>query len=114
MRSDDTSARIFAAHTLLRLTFDGGGPRLRYEARRKLYLTKLLFDIDHTRAVRDGRRHQSLSERVLREKLWNDLDRSAIDFAATAHDSSVSWMPGQRTGRPTRRDRQRARAAGRF
>ncbi|MEO8680268.1 MAG: hypothetical protein ABI665_14555 [Vicinamibacterales bacterium] len=64
---------------LLRVTFEGGAPRLRYEARRKLYLTKLLFDIDHTRAVRDGRRHQALFEQVLREKLWNDLDRSAID-----------------------------------
>lgn len=65
--------------TLLRLTFDGGGPRQRYEARRKLYLTKLLFDIDHTRAVRDGRRHQALFEQVLREKLWNNLDRSTIE-----------------------------------
>lgn len=65
--------------TLLRLTFDGSGPRLRYEARRKLYLTKLLFDIDHTRAVRDGRRHQALFEQVLRERLWNDLDASTID-----------------------------------
>lgn len=64
--------------TLLRLTFDAEAPRLRYEARRKLYLTKLLFDIDHTRGVRDGRRHQAIFEQVLQERLWNDLDSGGI------------------------------------
>lgn len=57
---------------LLRTTFTGDTPRLRYEARRKLYLTKLLFDIDHTRAVRDGRRHRELVERHLQDVLWGD------------------------------------------
>lgn len=55
---------------LLGVTFTGETPRLRYEARRKLYLTKLLFDIDHTRAVRDGRRHRALVEQHLQEVFW--------------------------------------------
>lgn len=63
---------------LLHLAFGAGAPRQRYEARRKLYLTKLLFDIDHTRAVRDGRRHHVLFAQALRETLWRDLDRDRV------------------------------------
>lgn len=63
---------------LLHLAFGAGPPRPRYEARRKLYLTKLLFDIDHTRAVRDGRRHHALFDQALQEKLWRDLDREGV------------------------------------
>ena len=57
---------------LLRMTFDGDTPRARYEAQRKLYLAKLLFDIDHCRSVRDGLRHKEQWERLLAERLWHD------------------------------------------
>jgi hypothetical protein len=46
--------------------------RRRYEARRKLHLAKLLFDIDHCRAVRDGARHRALFEELLDATLWRD------------------------------------------
>jgi hypothetical protein len=55
---------------LLRTTFEAPEPRARYEAQRKLYLTKLLFDIDHCRSVRDGTRHRAMFEGLLHRSLW--------------------------------------------
>jgi len=43
---------------------------MRYAAQRKLCLTKLLFDVDHYRSVRDGSRHRESFERLLRRSLW--------------------------------------------
>ncbi len=48
------------ARKLLGACFRRGSARLRFEAQRKLYLAKLLFAIDHSRSVRDGRRHLDL------------------------------------------------------
>ena len=50
--------------------FESPEPRMRYEAQRKLCLTKLLFDVDHCRSVRDGSRHRESFERLLRRSLW--------------------------------------------
>jgi len=58
---------------LFRSAIDGEDSRTRYEAQRKLYLAKLLFDVDHCRSVRDGPRHQARFERILKENLWVDL-----------------------------------------
>jgi hypothetical protein len=55
---------------LLETTFESGHARLRYEAQRKIYLAKLLFDIDHSRSVRDGLRHKEQWEALLAETLW--------------------------------------------
>jgi hypothetical protein len=55
---------------LLRAAFESADPRLRYEAQRKLYLAKLLFDIDHCRSVRDGWRHKAQWDALLEEGLW--------------------------------------------
>ncbi len=55
---------------LLRLALEGRTGRLQYEARRKLYLGKLLFDIDHCRSVRDGPRHREFFEKLLDGGLW--------------------------------------------
>ncbi len=65
-RSNDLGA-------LLRMTVEGGTPRIRYEARRKLCLAKLLFDIDHCRAVRDGSRHRGFFEAFLQRALWSEI-----------------------------------------
>ncbi len=59
---------------LLAATFEGPDPRSRFEAQRKLYLAKLLFDVDHCRSVRDGPRHRARFEKLLEERLWRDLD----------------------------------------
>ncbi|MGE4067057.1 MAG: hypothetical protein AB7H88_09785 [Vicinamibacterales bacterium] len=81
---------------LLRLAFEAPDPRVRYEARRKLYLTRLLFDIDHTRAVRDGRHHRAMFDRVLRERLWRDLEPAG-------HAAGVTLLKGGRLEFGTRR-----------
>lgn len=58
---------------LLRTTFDGPDSRVRYEAQRKLYLAKLLFDVDHCRTVQDGPRHKRYFESFIQEHLWKEL-----------------------------------------
>jgi hypothetical protein len=58
---------------LLRATFEGAHPRCRYEAQRKLYLAKLLFDIEHSRSVRDGPKHRAWFEQLLQTTLWSDV-----------------------------------------
>jgi hypothetical protein len=55
---------------LLKATFEGKHMRSRYEAQRKLYLAKLLFDIDHSRAVRDGPKHRSRFEQIVKDALF--------------------------------------------
>jgi hypothetical protein len=58
---------------LLKATFEGTFTRLRYEAQRKLYLAKLLFDIDHSRSVRDGPKHRARFESIVKDSLLADV-----------------------------------------
>ena len=44
--------------------------RIRFEAQRKLYLTKLLIQIEHTRMVQDGPRHRRYLIELLDKELW--------------------------------------------
>ena len=57
---------------LLKATFEGRDTRARYEAQRKLYLAKLLFDIDHSRSVRDGPKHRARFEQIVKESLLSE------------------------------------------
>lgn len=59
---------------LLRAAFEEKGARLRYEAQRKLYLAKLLFDIDHCRSIRDGEVHFRRFEDLLESVLWKHAE----------------------------------------
>ncbi len=63
--------RLVDFSPLLRTMFDAPQPRTRYEAQRKFYLVKLLFDIDHCRSVRDGPRHRAMLEALLQRTLWS-------------------------------------------
>ncbi len=58
---------------LLKATFEGTHMRPRYEAQRKLYLAKLLFDIDHSRAVRDGPKHLARFEQIVKDALLSGI-----------------------------------------
>jgi len=58
---------------LLAATFEGRYTRARYEAQRKLYLAKLLFDIDHSRSVRDGPKHRARFEQIVKEALLSEV-----------------------------------------
>jgi hypothetical protein len=59
---------------LLRATFEGRYARSRYEAQRKLCLAKLIFDIDHSRSVRDGPKHRARFEQLVQDLLLSDIE----------------------------------------
>lgn len=72
---------------LLRAAFDGPHPRSRYEAQRKVYLSKLLFDIEHSRSVRDGPRHRAWFEQILQGALWSDVvPQDVVEVFGTLED----------------------------
>ncbi len=58
---------------LLKRTFEGRDTRSRYEAQRKLYLAKLLFDIDHSRSVRDGPKHRARFEQIVKDSFLSEV-----------------------------------------
>jgi hypothetical protein len=62
-----------AIRDLLKATFEGLDTRGRYEAQRKLYLAKLLFDIDHSRSVRDGPKHRARFEQIVKDALLSEV-----------------------------------------
>jgi hypothetical protein len=59
---------------LLKATFEGKYTRSRYEAQRKLYLAKLLFDIDHSRSVRDGPKHRARFEQIVKDAVLSEVE----------------------------------------
>jgi hypothetical protein len=59
---------------------------IRFEAQRKLYLTKLLIQIEHTRMVQDGPRH--------RRYLLELLDRELWDYVTAVRDHQARFHPG--------------------
>ncbi len=68
---------------LMGLSFYGDSGRVRYEARRKLYLAQMLLQIDHTRDVQDGPAHKSYLENMLNEGIWR--------FSTQIHDMSIGF-----------------------
>jgi hypothetical protein len=58
---------------LFRLVFEGPDARIRYEAQRKLYLAKLIHDVDLCRSVRDGPRHRAYIEKLFDRQLWSGI-----------------------------------------
>jgi hypothetical protein len=81
---------------LLSMIFGNSDPRVRFEAQRKLYLTKLFFDVDHCREVQNGVAHKRFFESMLEKHLfsgagqrrWNRRDRRGRD-----HDGLRSYAP---------------------
>jgi len=66
---------------LLDLAFRGDSPRVRFEAQRKMYLAKLLFDIDHDPGVQKGPFHKDYFEEILEKELWTGTKRmKAVDL----------------------------------
>lgn len=67
---------------LLGLVFDAIDRRLAFEARRKLYLAKLFFDVDHCWEVQRGDRHrQYFADLIERELLCHTVAREDVDVA---------------------------------
>lgn len=55
---------------LLHFVFTHHDRRARYEAQRKLYLARLFLEIDQSRHIQDGPRHQGYFEELLQQGLW--------------------------------------------
>ncbi len=68
---------------LMGLSFYGDSERVRYEARRKLYLAQMLLQIDHTRDIQDGPAHMSYFENLLNEGIWK--------YTKQIHDMSIGF-----------------------
>ena len=56
---------------LMGMTFHADSERVRYEARRKLFLAQTLLHIDQSRTIQDGPRHRSHFEQILNDELWS-------------------------------------------
>ena len=56
--------------TLVEILFHCGDVRKAFEVRRKLYLAKLLIQIDRTRRVQDGPRHRRYLDEILEKEMW--------------------------------------------
>jgi hypothetical protein len=79
------AARVSECNDLRRLmgiAFDGEGPRLEFEARRKLYIAKLFFDVAHTRTIQRGDEHRDfLASRMEQGILNRAVSEKEVDVA---------------------------------
>lgn len=62
--------------------------RVRFEAQRKLVLTKLLIQIDNTRMVQDGPRHREYLLHLLEREVWSYIKESREAAARYAGDDA--------------------------
>ncbi|RKZ14028.1 hypothetical protein DRQ53_01600 [bacterium] len=68
--------------------------RVRFEAQRKLYLTKLLIQIEHTRMIQDGPRHRAYLIDLLERELFGHVTDVRNEIASYAPDPEVDLMGG--------------------
>jgi hypothetical protein len=78
---------------LLKATFEGRFTRARYEAQRKLYIAKLLFDIDHSRSVRDGPKHLARFEALVKDSLLSEVTSAGEVEIAGPGERSFRFRP---------------------
>lgn len=87
---------------LLSMIFMNSDPRIRFEAQRKLYLTKLFFDVDHCREVQDGVAHKRFFESLLDRHLFSGVvDRRSLDvyFGISPDGVTMEYSINRRTHR---------------
>jgi len=68
---------------LLSMIYANSDRRTRFEAQRKLYLSKLFFDVDHCREVQDGAAHKRYFESL--------LDRHLFAHSTAHHEIEVCY-----------------------
>jgi hypothetical protein len=68
---------------LMGLSIHGNSPRVRYEARRKLFLAQTLLQIDQSRTIQDGLQHKIQFEEMLNRGLWQ--------YSREIHDLQVGF-----------------------
>ncbi len=76
---------------LLSMIFGNADPRVRFEAQRKLYLTKLFFDVDHCREVQNGVAHKRFFESLLEKHLFSGVvHQNRIDVCSEIGPDGIS------------------------
>lgn len=87
---DPEVAALNDYRSLLGLLLRGDTPRIRYEAQRKLYLGKLLFDIDHEWSIQRAPRHLEAFEAIMDRELWAKANRmKTVDVYYNIADDGV-------------------------
>jgi hypothetical protein len=83
---------------LMTMIFSSHDRRVSYEAQRKLYLSKLFFDVDHNWEVQRGGEHREYFESVLeREFFSHTVDRRRVDicYAIRPDGESIEYSVGR-------------------
>ena len=96
------SPQVFGCQDLRRLMhllFNCADSRVRYEAQRKLYLAKLLIDIENSRQIQDGPKHRAYFERLLQDALWKHV-RQRTDLEIGFHMDDTDGDTIRYTSRP--------------
>jgi len=74
--------------------------RRRYEAQRKLYLAKLLYDVDHCRSVRDAPRHREIFDNLLDKVLWASAENGEEVELCAVMDRDAEGVERLKVGVP--------------
>ncbi|MBT3317843.1 hypothetical protein HN388_07660 [bacterium] len=92
--------------TLMEMLFTAEDPVLRFEAQRKMYLAKLLLDIEHSFMIQDGPKHKAYFDELLQNGLWNSTtannkveigfniaeDKQHIKYNLSPRDDQQQWL----------------------
>jgi hypothetical protein len=88
---------------LLNLIFGSADRRVAFEAQRKLYLTKLFFDVDHSWEVQRGAEHKEYFESLLERELFSkatERRKLEVGYSLGSDGESIRYtignhVPGQ-------------------
>jgi hypothetical protein len=84
---------------LLTMIFDSGDRQVSFEAQRKLYLSKLFFDVDHSWEVQRGSEHKEHFEEFLNEQLFrHTVEQRRVDvcYAIRPDGETIEYTLGRR------------------
>jgi hypothetical protein len=90
---------------LMETLFNSEDPIIRFEAQRKLYLAKLLLDIEHSFMIQDGPKHKNYFNRLVHDGLWSNVkadndvevgfniaeDNQHIQYNLSPRDDQQKW-----------------------
>lgn len=83
---------------LMSMIFGAEDPIVAWEAQRKLFLTKLFFDIDHSWEVQRGGEHKDYLETVLRRELFSQVSatrRVDVCYSISPDGETIDYSVGR-------------------
>jgi hypothetical protein len=83
---DEKVASCNDFHELVEILFSDPNTRRAFEARRKLYLARVLIQIDRTRRIQEGPRHKRFLLSILDKELWAYVRESGDVELSYAYD----------------------------